>query len=150
MEPNDRRLHLKTPFWVVDGYAGNSTTHRAACLAAESLRQVNHALGTIAGAEDVYDLVASLASCLERMPQATEFMLDWLRRQHEAGLLDLDDDSGEDVALRLEEVRVTLQAAVRSIQMASAHMRAAHNAVARVRGPLTEAQRAELRGGVSE
>lgn len=64
----------------------------AASMAAESLRWLNHLLGRVSAACDVYDLVGQLAYCLQRMPQALESLDGWLRRELEAGRLRHEND----------------------------------------------------------
>jgi len=140
-EPDDR----KPPAWVADGYAGRSTTHRAANLAGEGLRQVNHSLGTIKHASEVYDLVASLAYVLERMPQALEAMREWLTREQDRGTLEAE--RGHDLADSIATTLVAMAGGRDMVTVASANLRAAHNAMAFVLGPLTAEERAERREG---
>jgi hypothetical protein len=141
----DRRLQLDTPPWTALGYAGRSTTHRAANLAGESLRQVNHSLGTLQHASEVYDLVASLAYVLERMPQALDGMRDWLKREQNRGTLDVE--RGRDLETSIATVLVAMAGGSDTIEKAAVELRAAHNAMAFVLGPLTAEERAERRGG---
>ena len=132
------------PDWISTAYEGETVPERNGNVAGEALRQLNHTLGQVRHAPTVMSLVNDLAYCLERMPQAAEHLREWLRRHEEQGLLDRDGgkDASEDIAI----VRATLADGITAITMASAHFRAAHNSAARIRGPLTPDERAELDG----
>jgi hypothetical protein len=109
---------------------------QAAGLAAESLRWLNHLLGRFHAAADVYDVVASLAYCMEAMPQALQGLTEYLDRQQGAGRLRRDD--GADVVERVAAVEVAVEEARRSVWRAARALRDAHNALADVSGPVPE------------
>ena len=110
---------------------------QAADLAAESVRWLNHLLGRFGTVSDVYDVVASLASCLEVMPQALEGLTDYLVRQQAAGRLRRDD--GGDVLERVATVGAAAGEASDALGTAARALRDAHNALSDVAGPIEEA-----------
>jgi len=109
---------------------------QAADLAAESLRWLNHLLGRFGSASEVYDVVASLAYCLEVMPRALEGLTGYLVRQQAAGRLRRDD--GGDVLERVATVDVAAADARDVLPTAARALRDAHNALGDVAGPVDE------------
>jgi hypothetical protein len=109
---------------------------QAATLAGEALRWLNHLLGRFGAAADCYDVVASLAYCLERMPQALEGVTEYLARQYEAGTLRRDD--GGDVLERVAAVEVAAAEARALVSAAARELRRAYNALSDVAGPVAE------------
>jgi hypothetical protein len=109
---------------------------QAADLATESLRWLNHLLGRFASASEVYAVVASLAYCLEVMPQALEGLTEYLLRQQAAGQLRRDD--GGDVLERVTTAGAAAAEAGDVLATAAAALRDAHNALADVAGPIDE------------
>ena len=116
--------------------SGRPTPQTAAHEAAEALRQLNHRLGGIEAAADIYDTVGALSTCLERMPQALSGMAGWLVRMDRAGRLRRSD--GGDVGQRVAHVRAVLFFAREYIADAAVELRRAHVALADVHGPVSE------------
>jgi hypothetical protein len=109
---------------------------QAAHVAGEGLRWLNHLLGRFRAAADVYDVLAQLAYCLERMPQALEGMTGYVVRQHDAGRLRRDDRG--DVLERVAALEVAVKEARDAIGIAARAMRTAHHAMRDVHGPIRE------------
>lgn len=108
----------------------------AADLAADSLRWLNHLLGRFSGASEVYEVVASLAYCLEVMPQALEGVTDYLIHQHTAGRLRRDD--GGDVLERVATVGAAAGEAHDALGTAARALRDAHNALRDIASAIEE------------
>jgi hypothetical protein len=109
---------------------------QAADLAGESLRWLNHLLGRLSSAADCYTVVASLAYCLERLPQALEGLTEYLGRQESAGRLRRADGGAAMERVALAEVAI--EEALVSVAAAAHELRQAHNALADVYGPIRE------------
>jgi hypothetical protein len=110
-------------------------TH-AADLAAESLRWLNHLLGRFEAAAEVYEVLSSLASCLERMPQALEGISEYMIRQQAAGALRRDD--GGDLMERVGAVGAATAEAHESAWTGARALRRAQSALSDVYGPVSE------------
>ncbi len=79
---------------------------QAADVAGEALRWLNHLAGRFRSAADVYDVVAQLAYCLERIPQALDGLTEYVVRLHAAGRLGRDDGGNVQVRVAALEVAV--------------------------------------------
>lgn len=112
----------------------------AASMAAESLRWLNHLLGRVGAACEVYDLVGQLAYCLQRMPQALDSLDNWLRRELEAGRL--RHESGSEVSESVLPASATLTEVSLQVTQAGETLGRAQRALSPVYGPVEDGGRA--------
>jgi hypothetical protein len=112
---------------------------QAASMASESLRRLNHLLGRVGAACEVYDLVGQLAYCLARMPQALEGLDIWLRRELEAGRL--CHDSGGSVSDAVLPASAELTQVSLLVTQAGEVLRCTQRRLSPLYGPVVDEER---------
>lgn len=120
------------------------TTTTTACAeaeqAAESVRALNHATllltpGCLLDPIDAYRILGDLAALCHRLPQALEQIGRHLDAQRGAGDLALDDNTTATPTYVVNEIRVALDGAARSISQAARSIDTAHAQAARLYRP---------------